>query len=86
MKIFEIGKSYYGRSVCDSNCMWIMKPISRSDKTIKVLVDSETKQFKIHNDIESEYINLGRHSMHPIIRAKNEYDKELGIEEELEKE
>lgn len=48
MDKFIEGKEYTTRSVCDHNCIFKMKVISRTEKTMKVLVDGEEKRTKIH--------------------------------------
>ena len=36
---FEVGKTYYTRSACDHNCIYTVKVLGRTPKTIKALVD-----------------------------------------------
>lgn len=71
MDKFIEGKEYTTRSVCDHNCIFKMKVISRTEKTMKVLVDGEEKRTKIHV-VEGREIAfpMGRYSMAPCFVAK----------------
>lgn len=73
---FEIGKNYSMRSICDHNCVWTYKVISRTAQTITLLSDEgKTSKCRISKGL-SEYEGyecvypLGRYSMCPILRAK----------------
>lgn len=74
MKKFEIGKTYSMRSVCDHNCVWSYKVLSRTASTITITDGKETKKCRINKQY-SEYRNaetvfpLGRYSMCPILSA-----------------
>ena len=74
---FKEGKTYYGRSICDSDAKILVKVLKRTPKTItiKMLSNWPTDQtkFTVHtstiNGRQYEYIKLGRYSMAPIISA-----------------
>jgi len=36
---FEVGKTYYTSSACDHNCIYTVKVLSRTEKTLRALVD-----------------------------------------------
>lgn len=69
---FEAGKTYTGRSICDSNCIYRMTVVSRTPKTIKVkMQDSanvKTLRPGIYDGVEFVKPN-GSYSMALIIRA-----------------
>ena len=67
---FEVGKTYYCRSVCDYNCIWNVQVISRTEKTMIISVGGKTSRVKIriHNNIENA-LPLGRYSMAPVVSA-----------------
>jgi len=70
---FIVGKSYTARSACDSNCMFKMRIVSRTDKTAMVQHDDVVRRYKIHkrpwNQCES--ISMGSYSMAPSWYAKD---------------
>ncbi len=73
---FEVGNIYACRSACDHDCIWYFSVIERTDKTITILKDGETKPVKkrINTklseilDAESVY-PFGCYSMSPILSA-----------------
>lgn len=72
MKKFEINKTYSCRSVCDNDCVWQFKVISRTDKTVKIVDTQNKKEMnrKIINNSNGEYVKpFGSYSMCPILRA-----------------
>jgi len=75
IKQFEAGKTYQARSIGDSNCIWTVKIIKRTAKTLTMKVDgySETirKGIKVWDNEEACNF-LGTHSMCPSIRAGRE--------------
>ena len=73
MKQFEIDKKYYGRSVCDSDCIFEIKVIRRAGTRITFIDNDNTQRVKkVRTDENCEYIILGNYSMAPIIRAERE--------------
>lgn len=73
MKKFEIGKSYFCRSICDWDCIWSYKVIARTASTI-TLCDEDSKKVircrvsKWSREAE-EVRPLGSYSMAPILSA-----------------
>lgn len=80
-KIFEEGKTYYGRSVCDYDCIWEFEVIKRTPKTLIVkeveaskMNPTKERKCKIYYDEnnEEEYIKpLGTYSMCLHVLAHN---------------
>lgn len=75
MKQFEIGKTYTMRSICDHECVWAYKVISRTAATIticdehgKKLTRRICKQVSEWNKAETVY-PLGQYSMAPSLTA-----------------
>ena len=76
MKKFEIGKTYFCRSACDYECIFEMKVISRTAKTITAehnVGGRQIQRFKIKDHFNEgiEHVDCGRYSMHPIFSAEN---------------
>lgn len=73
---FEVGNVYACRSVCNQDCIWYFRVVSRTKSTIKILKDDEknpvvkriNKQLSEWNGAESVY-PLGNYSMAPILSA-----------------
>lgn len=70
-KKFEVGQSYFCRSICDYDCVWTYKIVSRTAKTIK----TECGQtFRINakltgwNGCEAVFPK-GQYSMCPVLTA-----------------
>ena len=76
MNKFEAGKTYQARSICDNRCLFEIKVISRSEKTITCIHKGERRRFHVHTDSEGEYIQPERYSMAPIFRACQETDSD----------
>lgn len=67
MKQFEVGKTYYTRSMCDNDCVWGHSIKSRTAKTV-TLGNGKKFRVKVWNDVE--YIMpLGSYSMAPRLTA-----------------
>ena len=74
---FETGKTYYTRSACDHNCVFTVKVLGRTAKTIKALVNgSNVKTLRVseyHDRSGLDHIEevkpLGSYSMAPIVSA-----------------
>jgi hypothetical protein len=74
MKTFEPGKTYFGRSVCDHDCIFKITVAKRTPKTITT-TKGETFRIKLFDSggwEESEGIFLKQYSMAPIILAAKE--------------
>lgn len=78
MTKFKTGKTYYATSLCDSNCVFEFKVLSRTEKFVTLgLTDGEIKRkvYRACNGgdeaVEMCY-PLGMYSMCPVITAKNE--------------
>ena len=67
MKTFEIGKTYYTRSICDYDCIIKVTVASRTAKTIKT-TDGKSFRIAVWSDVE-QIKPWGRGSMMPIIDA-----------------
>lgn len=70
---FEIGSSYFCRSVCGHDCVWIFDVIGRTEKTITLFSKSEgeVKRKVSVNSEGVEYVKpFGSYSMSPILVAR----------------
>lgn len=73
---FEIGNIYACRSICNYDCVWYFRVVSRTKSTITILKDDEknpvvkriNKQLSECNGAESVY-PLGNYSMAPVLSA-----------------
>ena len=64
MSKFIVGESYSRRSICDSECIFYIKIISRTDKTVTAEDrHGDTRRYKVHTYGNSEYIKAGNYSM-----------------------
>lgn len=76
MKLFEVGKEYSMRSICDHNCVWTYTVTARTAQTVTISDGKEVKRCRI-NRRYSEYRNaetihpLGLYSMAPSLSADN---------------
>ena len=83
MKTFEVGKTYFMRSICDYDCIWRYKVIKRTKATITIQeVDRVTNyidwpktcRIRRNNIFGVETVRpLGSYSMAPILSADREY-------------
>ena len=71
MKKFEIGKEYFTRSICDSECIFSIKITGRTAKTVSYEYMGESRRSKIRFDDSGEYIQPDRYSMAPTFRAES---------------
>lgn len=64
---FEVGKTYYTRSICDHDCIYAVTVASRTAKTI---VTSQGKRFRprLYKGVEC-FNPRGDYSMAPVISA-----------------
>jgi hypothetical protein len=72
---FEPNTIIESRSICDSNCIFEISIIKRTDKTVAFMDHNfKTRRSKIHTDSEGvEFIMPDRHSFAPIFRASNAF-------------
>lgn len=71
---FEVGKTYYTRSICNHDCIFSIKVLKRTAKTVVVLKDGKEKRCKIglsYNGKEETITPWGIYSMCPVIGALN---------------
>lgn len=72
---FEVGSTYWTRSVCDHDCVWQFEVLARTAKTITVKPagSSKVQKFRISNKIiDSEVVYpFGHFSMAPVLRSSN---------------
>lgn len=69
MTKFQVGKTYYSRSVCDYDCVWAHSIAKRTAKTV-TLGNGKRCKIKINAFDGIEYIlPLGNYSMAPMLRA-----------------
>ena len=83
MKKFEIGKEYFDRSACNHDCIFTIKIIKRTEKTVTFERNGKTRRAKLFFDERGEYIIPERYSMAPVFRAENEVqpEEEPSVEE-----
>ncbi len=83
MKKFEIGKEYFDTSACDHNCVFTIKIVKRTEKTVTFERDGKTRRAKLFSDERGEYIIPDRYSMAPVFRAEREVqpEEDAGAEE-----
>lgn len=84
MKTFQIGSTYYMRSICDYDCIWRYKVIKRTKATITIQeVDCDNHPYegsekvcRIWRGFAANYEAvrpLGSYSMAPVLSANKEY-------------
>lgn len=56
MKKFEIGKEYFDRSACNHDCIFTIKIIKRTEKTVTFERNGKTRRAKLFFDERGEYI------------------------------
>ena len=81
MKKFEIGKEYFDTRACDHNCIFTIRIVKRTEKTVTFERDGETRRAKLFSDERGEYIIPDRYSMAPVFRAEREVQPEEPAEE-----
>lgn len=74
MTQFIIGNTYSVRSICNHDCVWTYKVISRTASTITVTDGKEVKKLRIIKGLSGmdgrEIVRpLGNYSMCPLLRA-----------------
>lgn len=71
MKEFKIGNKYFAKSICDTNCIFEILVLNRTNKTITFVLDGVVKNKKINIFENEETVKLGNYSFAPTIRASN---------------
>ena len=69
---FEVGATYATRSICNSECIFKITIVKRTEKTVTIdKGNGKTQRCKIHNEArDAEYIfPYGVYSMCPVIDA-----------------
>jgi hypothetical protein len=71
---FIVGATYGTASICDSDCIFYMTVISRTEKTATIQQDiySTPRRFKIHIEGDEESIRMGNYSMASSWGAKSD--------------
>lgn len=68
---FKAGQTYSCRSVCDHNCIFTFKVLSRTEKTVYIRGSMKTegrRKVRVWNGVE-QIDPYGRYSMAPILSA-----------------
>lgn len=79
IKRFETGKSYFMRSTCDYNCIWVYTIVKRTESTITIKdEDGKVKTCRINKGLAEMYnaeaiYPLGKYSLCPVLRAERLY-------------
>jgi len=66
---FEVGQSYFCRSVCDYDCIWSFKIVARTAKTIKTECGKTLRIVAASLNHTELVYPLGRYSMAPMLSA-----------------
>lgn len=78
MKTFEVGKTYFSRSICDHECIFAYTVTARTAKTVTlydIKMDTNVGKRKITIlDDEETIAPKRKYSMAPIVRASNLYE------------
>lgn len=71
MKTFEVGKTYWTRSICDSDCIFRFTILKRTEKTVWIKYHDKTKARRVYTNYDgNEAIDPhGRYSMSPVLSA-----------------
>jgi len=79
---FDIGSTYWCRSVGDYNAIWKFKVLKRTNKTITIVAGPgwtpEIKRISIYEE-EEQVRPIGNYSMAPILGAKNLHEDARGV-------
>ncbi len=74
MKKFEVGKTYYSRSICNHECIFTIEVVKRTEKSVTYIYDGKQRRSMIKTDESGEYIKPDRYSMAPTFRADREVE------------
>lgn len=70
MTQFQVGRTYWCRSICDHDCKWQFTVHARTEKTITITVHAKPTRRKVRVYDGCEVVDpLGRYSMSPVLRA-----------------
>ena len=71
---FEVGKTYYTRSMSDYDCIFDFTITGRTDKSIKTVIRGKavTRRIKVRDGVET-FAPFGVYSMSPVIYANKEF-------------
>lgn len=47
MKKFEVGKTYYSRSICDNECIFTIKVVKRTEKSVTYIYEGKQRRSMI---------------------------------------
>ncbi len=73
MTKFQVGKTYGVRSICDHNCIFCFKVVSRTVKTVTLKYHGSEVRRKVRLDGNTEACDpMGRYSMSPYLTADRE--------------
>ncbi len=68
MDKFQVGRTYYTRSICDHNCIVSMHVLARTAKTVTAIAQGRSKTLRISTaDGHEEVKPWGKYSMAPTI-------------------
>ena len=84
MKKFEVGKTYYSRSICDHECIFTIEVVKRTEKSVTYIYDGKQRRSMIKKDDNGEYIKPDRYSMAPTFRADREVEAQEAEEQTTE--
>lgn len=71
---FEVGSTYYARSAYNHECVFLMKVLSRTEKSLKVWLSGEgEKRVMLRMADSGEYVMPWHYSMAPVFRAERLY-------------
>ncbi len=66
---FEVGKSYFCRSICDHDCVWTFTIARRTKSTITTKCGKTLRIIKALSTTEETVFPMGNYSMCPVLRA-----------------
>ena len=70
MTQFEIGKTYFTRSIGDADCIIKVEVVGRTEKTIKARTSRGVQSFRVKSYNGAEYVKpWGSYSMAPMVSA-----------------
>ena len=77
VKKFETEKSYYARSICDHDCIFIIEVVKRTAKTVTYMYQGKERRSNIKLDEHgNEYIKPDNYSMAPVFRAERQWPEQ----------
>lgn len=76
MTKFEIGKTYWTRSICMHDCIFEIEIISRTEKTVTYMYNNRKRRSKIHVSNDCEWIVPDNYSMAPTFHANEVMEEE----------